>query len=121
VHAATLEGETIQELCVATTGDVGVGAGDADTLQSAMNMFRDIAMRMVQSLGAMADSSALIPPIPDGIPVEVRDLKEGTVHRLAGVSDDTVRRWCADHGIGRQPGGRGRWRVARESAMPRSH
>ena len=30
----------------------------------------------------------------------------------AGVSDDTVRRWCAEHGLGQQPGGRGRWRVS---------
>ncbi|WP_376775245.1 helix-turn-helix domain-containing protein [Aminobacter aminovorans] len=46
-------------------------------------------------------------PIPPGTAISVP-----SAARYAGVSRDTIRRWCKDHGLGVQPGGRGRFRVS---------
>jgi hypothetical protein len=90
VHRVAMDGRTIQEQCVASAGDLDIPPEDAQTLMSAMNMFHHIARRVAASLGGLTDGATVIPPIKDGIPVEVRDFQEGTVHRLTAVSRDAL-------------------------------
>ncbi len=77
--------------CVAGPGDLGLSLRDFDTLNALMGRLFDLSRRALDAGGPMAQAmgSSVMPPL-DGVPLEVRDLRDGVSTRLAGISTDTL-------------------------------
>jgi hypothetical protein len=75
---AYVNGEKVEELCLAKRGDVGLSASDYDTL---MGMFR----LMAKMAPEMAWWARL-----DGVPVQMMELEDGETDTLAQISTEAL-------------------------------
>ena len=77
--------------CVAGPNELELSLRDFDTLNALMERLFELSRRALDAGGPMAQAmgSSVMPPL-DGVPLEVRDLRDGVSTRLAGVSTDTL-------------------------------
>jgi hypothetical protein len=86
-----MDGTRTNELCVADPQQLGLSAADFATLRTLfefMQSLSDIALSMGGPFAA--DMSAEMLPVVDGVPVQVKNLQDGSVTTLQSVSTDTL-------------------------------
>ena len=88
VHRMSQGGRDIQEMCIASRKAVGVPQGDYQTMQNMFAFMREIAEKSMAAIG-MRGAGPSFPDI-DGVPVEIRDLKDGSVSVLRRVSTKSI-------------------------------
>lgn len=77
--------------CVASPSELGLSLRDFDTLNALMGRLFDLSRRALDAGGPMAQAvGSSVMPALDGVPLEVRDLRDGVITRLAGISTDTL-------------------------------
>ncbi|MCO6413615.1 MAG: hypothetical protein J5I92_12830 [Thiogranum sp.] len=84
-------GQPVAEVCLATEADAGMSDADFDTLSAMMAFTRDMAGK-AQKLAAGMTTGVPNLDIGDaqGVPVAMKDLKQGREFSVAGVSDDKL-------------------------------
>lgn len=88
VHRMSQGGRDIQEMCIASRQAVGVPADDYQTMQNMFAVMREIAEKSMAAVG-MHGAAPSFPDV-DGVPVEIRDLEDGTVSVLRSVSTKSI-------------------------------
>lgn len=86
-----MDGTRTNELCVADPQQLGLSAADFATLRTLfefMQSLSDIALSMGGPFAA--EMSAEMLPVVDGVPVQVKNLHDGSVMTLQSVSTDTL-------------------------------
>jgi hypothetical protein len=86
-----LDGTRTNELCVADPEKLGLSAADFATLRilfEFMQSLSDIALSMGGPFAA--EMSAEMLPVVDGVPVQVKNLQDGSVITLESVSTDAL-------------------------------
>lgn len=81
--------EKVREVCVAKTEELKISETDYNTLRNMFAYMKDMAETLAKQSPMGSDDGAMMAEM-DGIPVEMRDLRQGFVSRLEGVSNDDI-------------------------------
>jgi hypothetical protein len=81
--------EKIREVCVAKTSALKISETDYNTLRDMFAYMKEMAETLAKQSPMGSDDGAMMADM-DGIPVEMRDLRQGFVSRLEGVSNDNI-------------------------------
>ena len=81
--------QPVADVCVATDADAGMSKADFATVSAAMKFMRDMAERAQKLAVGMGGPQMSIGDV-DGVPVAMKDLKNGREFRLVKVADDTL-------------------------------
>jgi len=81
--------EKVREVCVAKTEALKISEADYNTLRSMFAYMKDMAETLAKQSPMGSDDGAMMAEM-DGIPVEMRDLRQGFVSRLEGVSNNDI-------------------------------
>jgi hypothetical protein len=86
-----VNGQVQSIACVTGPDDLGLSRPDFQTVNALMERLFDLSRRALDAGGPMARamSSNVLPGL-DGVPLEVRHVRDDLVTRLAGVSTDTL-------------------------------
>jgi hypothetical protein len=86
-----VDGRVQSVACVTGSDDLGLSRQDFQTVNALMERLFDLSRRALDAGGPMARamSSNVLPGL-DGVPLEVRHVRDDLVTRLAGVSTDTL-------------------------------
>lgn len=82
-HAILRSGKAMHEVCIASPDAASVPAGDYRTMRKMFDTMRDMA-------SAAGAGSISMPESLDGVPVEMRNTADGSVHTLKSLSSDTL-------------------------------
>lgn len=86
-----VDGRVQTVACVTGSDDIGLSRADFTTMNALMERLFDLSRRALDAGGPMARAmSANVLPRLDGVPLEVRHVRDDVVTRLAGVSTDTL-------------------------------
>lgn len=82
--------QKVREVCVAETTAIKMAKNDYKSLRSMFAYMKDMAETMAkQTPGSIGDEGAMMADM-EGIPVEMRDLRQNYVSRLEGVSNEEI-------------------------------
>ena len=80
MHMVSEGGQPVEEVCVATPQSVGIPQDDYQTLRGMFAFMQEMADQV------MGGASGFAMPDFDGVPVQIRDLDDGSVSTLRSVS-----------------------------------
>ena len=89
MHRVSRGGRTVQEVCVASRKATGMPKDDYQTMQNMFSFMREIAEKSMSAMGMSGGGGAAFPEI-DGVPVEIKDMEDGTVSVLRNVSTKSI-------------------------------